>query len=396
MSFDYPSMQSWQEELYKDLHRHPELSFEEVRTNGVISRELTSFGYEVQEIGGGIVGVLQNNAANDAGPVVLFRADTDALPVSEDTGLDYASEVPGVMHACGHDLHISCGLGAARWLAENRDSWSGTYIALFQPAEEIAGGARAMVEDGLVAKVPRPDVALAQHVMPAKLGQLQTVAGASMSQAASLRVVIYGKGSHGSMPHLSIDPVVLAASIVLRLQTIVARELAPGEFGVVTVGAIQAGAKSNVIPDRAELLLNVRTYSNETHEKILSAIRRIVEGECAVAGSPRSPEIEIYDEFPLTDNDAVVTERVTQAFEQYFGAEQVVEQKKSTGSEDFSFIPNAWNTPYLYWHLGGFVPGTEVANHNPRFAPVMQPTLRIGTEAILVAALEFFRKVTDN
>jgi amidohydrolase len=203
----------------------------------------------------GVVGVLTNGA----GPTVLARADMDALPVTEDTGLPYSSEVAGVMHACGHDVHVSTLLGAVKLMADGRGAWSGTYIALFQPAEEVGAGSQAMVDDGLVTKVPRPDVVLAQHVMPMAAGTLATTAGPVLSAGDSLRITVHGKGAHGSMPHMSVDPVVLASSIVLRLQTVVSRETKPGDFAVVTVGALNAGATSNIIPDRATLLLNIRT-----------------------------------------------------------------------------------------------------------------------------------------
>lgn len=389
MDIDYSSIKEWQEELYKDLHRHPELSFEEERTANIIDEQLAGLGYAVQRVGGGVVGVLENGD----GPTVLFRADMDGLPVEEDSGLDYSSENPGVMHACGHDSHIACGLGAARILAEHRDDWAGTHIALFQPAEEIGGGANAMVEDGLVEKLPKPDVALGQHVMPGVAGTVSTVAGPSMSEAVSLKVTVYGKGSHGSMPQLGVDPVVLASSIVLKLQTIVAREISPSDFGVVTVGSIRGGSKSNVIPDRAELLLNIRTYDSEVHHTILAAIKRIVEGECAAAGSPKPPTFEEYDHFPPTNNDAAVTETVTAAFRAHFGEERTLVQAPSTGSEDFSNIPHAWGIPYLYWTFGGFEADADpIPNHNPKFAPIMQPTLQTGTEAAVVGVLAYLGK----
>ena len=212
----------WQEDLYEDLHRNPELSLQEHRTHDVVAAKLAELGYDLRRIGGGVVGVLENGD----GPTVLFRADTDALPVQEDTGLPYASEVPGVMHACGHDMHITCGLGAAAILAGHRDLWSGTYLALFQPAEETAQGAAAMVADGLVDKLPRPHVALGQHVMGGTAGRVAAAAGARFAQGDSIRVTVYGRGSHGSMPHLGVDPVLLASSIVVRLQGVVAREIA--------------------------------------------------------------------------------------------------------------------------------------------------------------------------
>lgn len=367
---------------------------QEVETAAEITRRLESYGYEVLQIGGGVVGVLENGD----GPAVLFRADIDALPVDEDTDLPYRSQVPGVMHACGHDFHITAGLGAASVLARTTDSWSGTYIALFQPGEETAQGAQSMVDDGLVEKVPKPDVALGQHVLtvPAA-GQVATASGPVLSTAASLKVVVHGKGSHGSMPHLGIDPVLLASAIVMRLQGIVAREIAPHEFGVVTVGSLQAGTKANIIPDRAEMLLNIRAYDLAVRDKLLAAIERIVEAECSASGTSRPPEIEVFDRYPLTDNDTEATEKVTAAFIAHFGADRVERLDPITASEDFSVIPDAFGVPYSYWGVGGFAPGQEVyPNHNPRFAPVLQPTLSTATEAALSAALAYLGKESST
>jgi hippurate hydrolase len=389
---------AWQEELYKHLHAHPELSFEEVQTRAEIRRQLRSFGFDVQEIGGGVVGVL----ANGEGPTVLFRADIDALPVTEATGLDYASTVTatgadgttvGVMHACGHDSHIVSALGAAQLLSTNRRTWSGTYVALFQPAEELGKGARAMVDDGLVEKVPKPDVCLGQHVLTVpEAGHLGTAAGPVFSAGDSIRITVHGQGSHGSMPHLGVDPVVVAASIVMRLQSIVARVLAPGDFGVVTVGSIQAGAKANIIPDKAVLLVNVRAYDTAVREKIMGAIERIVRGECEAGACPQEPEFDHFESYPLTDNDPAVTDRVTRAFVHHFGQGRVHRLAPVPASEDFSVIPNAFGVPYTFWGYGGFLPGTPVVpNHNPGFAPAIQPTLRTATEAVVVAALAYLR-----
>lgn len=389
----------WQRELYRDLHRHPELSLAEHRTAERIEAELTGLGLTVQRIGGtGVVGVLQNGD----GPTVLARADTDALPVTEDTGLEYSSTVEGVMHACGHDLHATALLGAARVLAAHQDAWSGTYIALFQPAEETAAGAQAMLDDGLVTRVPRPDVALAQHVMPFAAGTIGTAAGPVLSAGDSVRITVHGRGAHGSMPHQAVDPVVLAATIVLRLQTIVSREIEPGQFAVVTVGASNAGSKSNIIPDRAELLLNLRTYDIELRESIIAAIERIVRGECAAAGTPRDPEFEYYDQFPLTANDEHANATVTAALAGHFGPESVFTTAPHTASEDFSHIPEAFGIPYAYWFVGsadpekyraavaaGTVSSDIPANHSPFFAPVIDPTLETATRAQAVAALAY-------
>lgn len=350
----------------------------------------------MQEIGGGLVGVLRNGP----GPTVLFRADIDALPVTEATGLDYASTVTttaadgstvGVMHACGHDSHIACALGAAALLAGNPDTWSGTYVALFQPAEELGAGARAMVDAGLVEKVPRPDVCLGQHVLASpEAGHVATSAGPVLSAGDSLRITIHGQGSHGSMPHLGVDPVVVAAAVVLRLQTVVAREIAPGDFGVVTVGSVQAGSKANIIPAEAVLLVNTRAYALAVRERILAAVERIVRAECAAAGCPRDPEFTTLDTFPLTDNDPEITATVTRALVARLGPERVHELGRIPASEDFSVIPDAFGVPYTYWGYGGFTPDmVAVPNHNPAFAPAIQPVLRTGTEAAVAAVMAY-------
>lgn len=380
----------WQEELYKHLHAHPELSFEETQTRAEVRRRLESFGYDVQEIGGGVVGVL----ANGDGPTVLFRADMDALPVTENSGLDYASQVDGVMHACGHDSHVACAVGAASLMSTHRDLWSGTYVALFQPAEELGKGAQAMVDDGLVDKIPRPDVCLGQHVLSSPAaGQVATHPGPTLSAANSLRITIHGKGTHGSMPHLGVDPVVVAAAIVLRLQTIVSRELAPGEFGVVTVGSVQAGATANVIPASAVLLVNIRAYDEHVRETVLAAIERIVRAECAAGRCPQDPEIEVYESYPLTDNDQETHDRVRAALVQHLGADRVQDLGRVTASEDFSVVPTAFGAPYTYWGFGGFTPDQEAyPNHHPGFTPAIQPTLRTGTASAVIAVLAYLGK----
>lgn len=385
----------WQEDLYVQLHQHPELSLHETRTAAEIQRRLTDFGYDVTPVGGGIVGVLRNGD----GPTVLMRADIDALPVTERTGLPYAStdttvdddgNTVGLMHACGHDVHITALLGAAQLLATARDPWRGTFIALFQPAEETAAGAAAMVDAGLTDTIPRPDVAFAQHVLGYRAGYLGLIAGPMLSCADSIRITLFGSGTHGSMPQLGVDPIVLAAAVVQRLQGIVARELPPGERAVVTVGALNAGTKSNVIPDRATLLVNTRVYSEQTRTTVLRAIERIVRAECEASGSPEPPTFEYYDQFPLTCNDPATTARVRAAFEQHFGTDRVFTMDPQSASEDFSRIPDAFGTPYTYWGLGGFPPGAQAApNHSPFFAPVQQPTLTAGTEAAVVAALAY-------
>jgi hippurate hydrolase len=401
-----PEVRSWQEDFYRDLHAHPELSHQEHQTSRKVADRLETAGYEVHRgVGGtGVVGVLSHGD----GPTVLLRADMDALPVREATGLPYAStatatdgagsEVP-VAHACGHDMHVTCLLGAAQLLADSVDHWNGRLIALFQPAEETGDGARGMLDDHLTDIVGSPDVAFAQHVLPAPAGQIGTHAGPVFSAADSMRITLYGRGGHGSMPQATVDPVVLAAMIVVRLQTVIAREIPPTETAVLTVGSIQAGTKSNIIPDSALLQLNVRTYSERTRMTVLDAIRRIVSAECLASGCPRDPEFELFDRFPLTDNDEVTTERVAGAFADFFG-ERAQPMGQQTASEDFSDIPTALGKPYTYWGVGcidrdtyqkavetGRVAQDIPVNHSPTFAPVIQPTCDTGTQALVVAAL---------
>lgn len=404
-------VRSWQEDFYRHLHQHPELSHQEHETAAAVAERLRGAGFEVHEgLGGtGVVGILRNGD----GPTVLLRADMDALPVLEATGLPYASaatatgpegdEVP-VAHACGHDVHVTCLLGAAALLAEARDPWSGTLVALFQPAEETGDGARGMVDDGLARLVGTPDVALAQHVVPTPAGQVGTRSGPVFSAADSMRITVHGRGGHGSMPHVTVDPVVLAAMIVVRLQTVVSRRTPPSETAVLTVGSIQAGTKSNIIPDRAVIQLNVRTYTEETRALVLDAVERIVTAECRASECPKDPELELFDRFPVTNNDDDATARVAGAFERFFGerAETVGPQ---TASEDFSDIPAALGVPATYWVIGGVDPETYRAaaaagrlaqdvpvNHSPAFAPVIQPTCDTGTQALVVAALEWLAR----
>ena len=400
-----------QEEFYRTLHQHPELSHQERRTATAVAERLQEARFQVhQGVGGtGVVGVLNNGA----GPTVLLRADMDALPVRETTDLPYASTATGtdengneipVMHACGHDVHVACLLGAARLLAGSPTVWRGTLVVLFQPAEETGDGARGMVDDDLAGIIPGVDVALAQHVMPFPAGQIGTHAGPMLSAADSMRVIVHGRGAHGSMPQAAVDPVILAAMIVVRLQTVVAREVPPTEVAVLTVGSIQAGTKSNVIPDSAELQLNLRTYNDTTRSTMLNAIRRIVTAECQASGSPRDPEFELFDRFPLTDNDTTTTERVAAAFADFF-ADRVADIGPQSASEDFSDIPRALGVPYSYWCIGGIDADTyhraervgRVArdipvNHAANFAPVLQPTLDTGTQALIVAALAWLAR----
>ena len=386
--------------IYEDLHAHPELSMHEHRTAGIAAAWLREHGYAVHEGLGttGVVGVL----ANGPGPTVLLRADMDALPVQEQTGLPYTSLTDGVMHACGHDVHVTCLLGAAAELAAGRDSWRGTLVALFQPAEETAAGARAMIDDALYETVPRPDVVLGQHVAPLPAGLLGLRPGPAFAATDSLRITMHGRGGHGSRPEVTVDPVVMAAATVMRLHTVVSREVAGGDTAVLTVGASNAGTKANIIPDRAELLLNVRSYDPGVRERVLGAIGRIVTAEAQAAGAPRPAEVETIETAPAVVNDVGACERIRAALESVVGAGHVVDPGPVTGSEDVGILASAAGAPIVFWLLGGadpalFADATSVpelaaamagipSNHSPYYAPVPEPTLAIGVAALQAAA----------
>src|ERR1700738_195445 len=320
------------EALYKDVHAHPELSMQETRTAGLAADRLRAAGYEVTTGVGktGVVGLLRNGD----GPTVMLRADMDALPIEEATGLPYASKIKmkdrqgntvPVGHMCGHDLHVTWLAGATALFAQARDAWRGTLMAVFQPGEETAEGAQAMIDDGLFKRFPEPVVILGQHIMVGPAGAVAGRTGAITSAADSLQIRLFGRGAHGSMPQSSIDPVVMAAATVMRLQTIVSREVAAAEAAVITVGALQAGTKENVIPDEAIIKLNVRTFDAGVRKRVLAAIERIVNAEAEASGAPRKPEITSLDHYPLNVNDREASKRLVDAFRGHFGAERVRE-----------------------------------------------------------------------
>lgn len=385
-------------ETYKHLHAHPELSMQEHKTADYLAERLSHLGLEVTRCGGtGVVGVLRNGD----GPIVGMRADTDALPVFEDTGLDYASTATGnlddgtevpTMHACGHDTHMATTLKAAELFANAKGTWAGTLVFVLQPGEEIGAGANAMVEDGLWDKVPKPEIMYGQHVMPGLAGTVTLMSGAAMSTADSFRVTVYGKGSHGSMPEHSIDPIVLGASMVMRLQTIVSRQVAPQSAAVVTIGSFHAGLKENIISDRAVFTLNVRTFEPEVRDTVLTSIRRIISAEAQASGAPE-PLIEDLSHFPPLYNDPSETEKLTEQFRLEFGEEKVLPGSQLMGSEDFGALGAAIGVPSVYWFFGGndaatLEAGTPPANHSPFFAPVMELSLPTGVQAA-VRALYF-------
>jgi hippurate hydrolase len=361
-------------------------------------------GYEVTTGVGktGVVGLLKNGD----GPTVMLSADMDALPVKKATDVDYASEVTtedregktvSVAHACRHDMHVTWLMGATKLLAENQDDWHGTLMPVLQPAEETDEGAQAMIDDGLFDRFPKPDVVLGQHVMVGPAGAVAGRSGIITSAADSLQIRLFGRGAHGSMPQASIDPVVMAASTVLRLQTVVAREVAPEESAVLTVGALQAGTKENVIPGEAVIKLNVRTFDEGVRKRMLDAIKRIVNAEAEASGAPKPPEITPLDRYSLVTNDQDATTKVVNAFRQYFPDERIRETGPAPASEDFGSFGGEWHAPSVFWFVGGTDPDIYAkakeenkinelpTNHSPHFLPVLHPTLETGVETLIVA-----------
>ena len=383
---------------YRHLHAHPELSMQEHETAAFIEARLEDLGIRHFRCGGtGVVGIVENGE----GPVLAYRADTDGLPIAEDTGLAWSSEATGtladgtqvpVMHGCGHDTHVAVALAVARALAERRDAWAGTVVLVFQPGEEVAAGAEAMVADGLWDRAPRPEAVYGQHVMPLETGTVGLAVGTAMAMADSWQVTLHGRQAHGSQPHESIDPVVLGSHVVTRLQTVVSRTVDPRDMAVVTVGTFHAGTKENIIPQTAVLGLNVRTFKDHVRDNVLSGIRRTVEGEVLASGAPEA-QIEQINRFPACVNDPEESERVLGVLRAELGEEQVRVISPVSGSEDVGVLAEAAGVPLVYWFNGGHprelldgddpVPG----NHSPHFAPVPQPTLDTGLRTALSVLL---------
>jgi hippurate hydrolase len=394
--------------FYIDLHQSPELSLHEVTTAAKMAAALRKIGFEVTEhVGGtGVVGVLKNGA----GPVVLIRTELDALPVEEQTGLPYASKVQTknaagqdvfVMHACGHDLHMASWLGTATILSRNKDSWHGTLLMIGQPAEEIGEGADDMLKDGFLTRFPKLNYAIAVHddsAMPA--GEVDITQGPVYAAAASVKITIFGKGGHGAQPQTTIDPIVIAARTVMSLQTIVSRELNPLDPAVVTVGAIHGGTKSNIIPDKVELLLTVRAFKPEVHKKITDSIIRIVKDEALAGGATQEPLIEVSEGLRFTNNDPAMAARLAKVVGAAIGAQNVITDQRRMVSEDFGVIPAAANAPSVLMLVGGVKPETwQQAQktgetlpslHSSKWAPDLEPTMRTAILAEVSSALDLF------
>jgi amidohydrolase len=408
--------------IYKDLHTNPELSTREQRTAGIVAKELKGTGCEVTENFGkyldpklkcyGVVGVMKNGA----GPTVLVRTDLDALPVEEETGLPYASKVitkndagkeVHVMHACGHDIHMSVFLGTAQALSKMRDQWHGTILFIGQPAEETVGGAKAMLADGLYTKFPKPDFALGVHD-DAELaaGKVGTTEGYACANVDSVNVTVRGVGGHGAYPHKTKDPVVLAAEIINAWQTIASRENNPVDPIVITVGDIQGGTKRNIISNEVRMELTVRTYKAEVRQRVLAAIERIAKGCAMAAGIPKElePIVEVEKEFtPAMYNNPELTKRITAVFQKTFGSDNFETRPATMGGEDFSeFSLPDHSIPALQFSLGAVAPekvaesrktGTPLPSlHSSKFAPVPEPTIKTGVIAMTSAVLDLMKK----
>lgn len=393
--------------LYRDLHRTPELSHQEIKTAAKMAEKLRALGFEVTTgVGGhGVVGVLKNGK----GRTVMIRTDLDGLPVEEKTGLDYASKATAVdktgatvsvMHACGHDVHMTSWIGAATLLSRAKSSWKGTLVMVAQPAEEMGEGAKAMLKDGLFTRFPKPDYAIAVHdTNEFPSGKIGWVPGFALANVDSVDITVFGRGGHGSTPHLTVDPIVIASRIVLSLQTVVSRENDPLEPAVVTVGSIHGGTKHNIISDEVKLQLTVRSYSLEVREKLLEAIERIAKAEAAAAAAPKEPSFTVDRGPSATYNDPATTKRLAAALSATLGAGRLVEGKPRMGAEDFSEYSHAGVPSVILW-LGAADPEKHAAAgrsgpplpslHSSLFAPEPEATLRTGVAALTASALELF------
>jgi amidohydrolase len=398
-------------DLYYHLHTHPELSLKEVETAARMTEELRSLGFTVSEkVGGtGVVGVFKNGP----GPTVLVRTDLDALPVSEQTGLSYASKIRtknrdgnevGVMHACGHDVHMTCWVGTARVLSEMKDKWSGTLVFIGQPAEEIGVGAKAMLEDGLFKRFPKPDYCLALHAdSHAKIGTIRYSEGLALANVDTVDVTVRGKGGHGAAPHTTVDPIVLSAKIILDLQTIVSREVNPTDPAVVTVGSIHGGTKHNIIPNEVKLQLTVRSTKDTVRDQVLKAIDRICKSAAEGARAPAPTVTVNLDEFtPSTINDVALAKKTVAVFHDVLGKENTIQRPPIMGGEDFGRFGRE-GVPIFIWFLGT-VPDDRFAEsekpmgkslpsmHSDSYAPAPEPSVRTGVRTMSMAVLNLMKK----
>jgi hippurate hydrolase len=388
--------------LYKDLHAHPEIAYEEVRTAATLAAAMRALGFEVTEKVGrtGVVALLRNGP----GPTVMVRTELDGLPMEEKTGLPYASRAKSaaggfVAHSCGHDIHMAAWVGTARALLAMKPQWKGTLMFVAQPAEELVSGAKTMVADGLFTRFPKPDVAFALHVGPSPVGAIGLNTGAVTSNSDALEITFKGRGGHGSAPDRTIDPIAIAARFVTDVQTVVSREKDPFEFGVVTIGAFQAGTVGNIIPDSATLRGTIRSYKPEVRAKLLDGVRRTAQAAAAMAGAP-APDVALIEGGLAVVNTDAVVRRTEAIFQGAFGAANVRRTPPGTASEDFSVYINE-GVPAFFFSIGGndrsvlaeaMKPGGKPmpVNHSPFFAPVPEPSIKTGVQAMTLAVMGAF------
>jgi hippurate hydrolase len=396
------AMYPWADGIYKDLHAHPEIAFQETRTAAKLAAEMKKLGFQVTEkVGGtGLVALLRNGA----GPTVLVRTELDGLPMEEKTGLPYASRARAhgeagdtfVDHSCGHDVHMAAWLAAARTLAELKGQWKGTLMFIAQPAEEVGGGARAMLDDGLFTRFPKPDYAFALHSWPLAYGTIGYNSGAVSSNSDGLEIVFKGRGGHGSAPDKALDPIAIAARFIVDVQTVVSREKDPKEFGVVTIGAIQGGTVGNIIPDSVRLRGTIRSYSPEVRAKLLDGVRRVANASAAMAGAP-APEVLLKANGDAIVNDEALVRRTEAVFKEAFGPEKARRMPAMTASEDFSLYAEQ-GVPSMFFFTGVYDPQAVAAsqkpggaqlpfNHSPFYAPVPEPSIKTAAEAMSLAVL---------
>jgi amidohydrolase len=409
-------------ETYKRLHSSPELSYFEEKTSAFIAQELRRLGFEVTErigkyhqpglVGYGVVGLFKNGA----GPVVLVRTDMDALPVAEKTGVPYASkarmknengEEVSVMHACGHDVHMTCFVGTAKLLVSLKDQWKGTLLLVAQPAEEVIAGARAMLADNFYQRFPKPNYAVAMHDNPfLPAGTVGYTPGYALASSTPVDIIVRGVGGHGSKPESAKDPVVLASQLIMALQTLVSRENSPFDPVVLTVGTIHGGTKRNIISDEVKLELTLRTYKEEVRQKVITSIERMAKGMAAAAGVPsdRGPIVRVDEQMsgPPTYNDPELTDRLVRAFNSLLGTNKVIKVDPVMGSEDFGFFSLDRQIPSAMFWLGATDPAKVAESqktgaplpflHSPLFAPQPEPTIRTGIAAMTAAVLDLMRK----
>lgn len=395
---DYPRLDT----LYKDIHANPELGFQEVATAAKLAKEMKAIGFTVTEGVGktGLIAIYRNGP----GPVVLVRTELDALPMEEKTGLAYASKAKAmwngkevsVAHSCGHDIHMAAWVGTARALVDLKAQWKGTLVFIAQPSEETVSGAKAMIADGLFKKIPKPDYGFALHVGAGPWDQVDYRPGAISSTSDALEVIFQGRGGHGSMPSMTIDPVMMAGRFIVDVQSVISREKDPSAFGVVTIGSVQAGSAGNIIPDDALLRGTIRTRDDKVRETILSGIDRTAKGVAVIAGAPE-PKITITPGGKAVINDAALTDRTGKIFQAAFGANAVISPAPGSASEDYSEFIIA-GVPSVYFSIGGNDPKAVAAaaksgkglpvNHSPQFAPVPEPTIRTGVTAMTLAVLD--------